>query len=112
MTDKYRIPVLETFGFQPSVKSRRASPPIAPSRGDRYIVIPTATGAWAGKENKIVYCSNVAGPIWNFDTPSEGWLTWVEDANAYYSFNSVNWVVLETTGDSGGLVWLEKNSVY
>jgi len=91
---QFRIPTLETFAFQQQVKSVETTPPIAPSRGDRYIVGTGAVGAWAGQDNKVVYCSSTTDPKWTFDDPQEGWLSWVEDIDSYYSFNGVSWTSL------------------
>lgn len=42
------------------------SPPGSPAEGDAYIVKGTATGAWAGKEDKIAF---YFGSVWNFLEP-------------------------------------------
>ena len=47
------IRVLDVL-VQPVVMSRTtATPPGSPAAGDTYIVAPSATGAWAGKDGKI-----------------------------------------------------------
>ena len=40
----YRIPVIDQFPWQPSVKSKTDTPPGVPAKGDRYLVIATASG--------------------------------------------------------------------
>lgn len=60
-----------------SIKDRNLStPPASPANGDRYIVAPSATGAWSGKDGQIA-CWN--GTIWEFYTPKKNWLCVVED---------------------------------
>ena len=46
--------VVNGIEWQDSVISRTATPPGSPVTGDRYLVIATATGAFAGQEDKIV----------------------------------------------------------
>lgn len=91
---QYRIPELSTFNWQQNVLNQLDTPPVSPSKGDRYIVTATATGDWAGQEGKIAWCSNATGPVWSFDTPSEGWQVWDENANSYYYYNGSAWGVL------------------
>ncbi len=52
------------------------APPGGESEGDRYIVAATATGDWAGKEDKIAVYRDDA---WLFFTPQPGWVAWVTD---------------------------------
>ena len=101
MTRQYRIPVLENFSFQQPVKSVLSTPPIAPSKGDRYIVGTSATGLWTNQNNKLAYCSSAFGPEWTFDIPAEGWLTWVEDVDVFYSFDGTSWSALAAGGGAG-----------
>jgi hypothetical protein len=62
---------------QPSVKSRSvAAPPGSPAEGDTYIVAPSATGAWAGKDGEFACWLNDA---WGFRAPADGWLAYVVD---------------------------------
>lgn len=102
MSLQRRIPVLENFSFQPPVKQRLATPPIAPSRGDRYIVGTSATGIWSSHDNNIVYCSDAVGPQWLFDIPEEGWFVWVEDEDVFYVFNGSAWTEFVTGGTGNG----------
>jgi len=111
MTRQYRIPVLEEFGFQQAVKSVLSSPPIAPSKGDRYIVGSSAVGLWTGQENKIAYCSSAFGPEWSFDMPDEGWLAWVEDVDNYYSFNGTTWAALAVSSGAVGTKTVDESNI-
>ncbi len=97
----YRVPVLENFEWQQPVIDRLATPPGSPLKGDRYLVIATASGDWAGQENKIAYCSNATGPVWTFTSPSEGMIIWVNDENVYYRYDGSSWAILQTAGPTG-----------
>jgi len=95
----YRVPILDTFDWQEAVKGRLATPPGSPARGDRYVVIATASGGWSGQEGKIAYCSNATGPVWTFVTPTVGWNTYVIDEGAYYYWNGSNWITTSNVID-------------
>ena len=85
-----RSPELSVYEYQQNVKDKDlTAPPVSPIDGDRYIVASPATGAWAGQEGKIAWYFNAA---WNFDTPGEGWQTWIEDENLFYSHNGAAWI--------------------
>lgn len=94
---KYRVPVLETFSFQPPVLDKDlTAPPATPSKGDRYIVGGSATGDWATHDKDIAYYD---GAAWQFDTPAEGWITWVSDEDLFYKHNGTAWATMGGTGD-------------
>lgn len=81
--------------WQESVLNRLATPPGSPVSGDRYLVIATASGAWAGQENKITQWN---GSTWDFYAPNEGWVTRVEAENLLYTYDGSAW------GNLGGAV--------
>jgi len=81
---------------QPAVKSRTtAAPPGSPAEGDTYIVAPSPSGAWAGKDNR--FAAWLSGS-WSFTTPAEGWLAYVNDAAEIAVFKSGAWTSFVTTG--------------
>lgn len=52
------------------IAADRTEPPASPVPGDRYVVAPDATGAWAGQDG----CIAVADPAgWLFYPPQAGW---------------------------------------
>ena len=51
------------------VLAQQTTPPGSPASGDAYIVSATATGAWAGQENKIAFFYNGG---WTFIAPASG----------------------------------------
>lgn len=83
--------------WQESVLDRLTTPPGSPNDGDRYIIIATATGDWAGKENQIAEYDGT-GLAWVYGIPNEGWTTRVESENLIYTFDGSAW------GNIGGAV--------
>jgi len=95
------------------VLAQQTTPPGSPAAGDAYIVSATATGAWAGQENKVAYWFNGG---WSFITPAAGLSLFVLGSTATAYFNGSAWVFL--SGNSGVLSLpssagsLENNGVY
>lgn len=59
-----------------SVSDRdRAAPPAAPAEGDRHLVAPGASGAWAGRRGTVAVFD---GGSWRFHAPRAGWILHVE----------------------------------
>ena len=105
----YRVPVLENFVWQPSVKDRVTAAGLisltgAAAKGDRYLL---TDGANVGQ---IAYC-NVAATSFLYDTPLEGMIVWVDDEDKYYHCTSgTTWAeylgqqgIQGTKGDRGTL---------
>ena len=85
----YRVPVLDDFSWQPPVKDKElTAPPGGETKGDRYIVGGSATGAWAGLDNHIV---TYDGAAWIDATPAEGWYVYIEDENVLYHYTGAAW---------------------
>jgi hypothetical protein len=76
------------------VLAQQATPPGSPAAGDAYIVSATATGAWAGQQNKIAYFYNGG---WSFINPAAGLSVLVlgSAANVYYTGSA--WAFLSPT---------------
>ena len=95
------------FAFHLSVKDRNLStPPVSPVAGDSYIVGPTATGAWVGKENQVTVWS---GTAWVFGVPRLGWVAWIEDEaviSAYTTAWSTGLALTETASAAQAAVTL------
>ncbi len=83
-----RIPVLETFSWQPPVLEINDTP-TSSNKGDRFLVSETPSGYFAGEANKIAW---IDASNWHFDTPSAGWKVYVEDEDDYYIFNGSEWI--------------------
>lgn len=68
-----------------SVKQILATPPASPADGDRYIIGPAPSGAWAGHASKVA-AWNAALSAWDTYTPKPGWRAYVEDVDNEYGF--------------------------
>lgn len=91
-----KVPTLEQFSWQPSVEDKDlTAPPGSPSKGQRYIVGPSATGAWATHDDSIAWYT---GSTWEFIVPTEGFICWIKDENTYYKFNGTAWSILLEAG--------------
>jgi len=86
---EHRLAEQSSFSWQLPVKDKDlTAPPVSPAEGDRYIVGPSATGAWATHDDDITWWDTSA---WQFDTPAKGWKCCVEDEDEYYYFIT-SWV--------------------
>jgi hypothetical protein len=87
------------------IDSTLTAPPSSPADGDRYIVGASATGAWAGKDNKIAvwYAS-----AWTFYTPKSGWTVRCA-VKGRLDFVSGAWKLVLSDAPSDGLLYARKN---
>jgi len=84
---------------QAAVKSRSTTtPPASPAAGDAYVVAPSATGAWSGKDGKL---ATFIDGGWSFVTPHDGWLVWVLDAGEIAVCSSGTWPSVLPVGGTG-----------
>jgi hypothetical protein len=84
---------------QLSVKDRNLNaPPGSPVEGDRYIIGPSPTGAWATHAGKVAYWDSTS---WVILTPNEGWSAWVDDENVQLFWDGSSWT---TPTPSSGVV--------
>ncbi|GAJ02453.1 unnamed protein product, partial [marine sediment metagenome] len=95
--------VVQGLDWQKSVLDELADPPGTPTTGDRYLVIATATGDWAGHEKDIAEWNGIS---WDFTTPNKGFAVWIEDVGRQKSYNGIEWVFFGTTVDHGNLLGL------
>lgn len=95
-TKSYADSLIQGLDWQNSVVDTSTAPPVSPNDGDRYLVKATATGDFAGQENKIaVY--DLATTSWSFITPNEGFAIWDETANIQKVYNGAAWVTFGST---------------
>lgn len=100
MATNYRVNVRDEFSWQSPVNSRVATPVGGETKGYRYLVT-VGTGVFAGHDNQIAYADSDT-PTWQFITPLEGWILWVDNENEYYKFDGTNWSkYLGQTGPTG-----------
>lgn len=84
------------------------APPGTPGNESLFIVGPSATGAWAGKDGQLAYWLSATG-VWQFVAPKSGWEVAVideVDANGQpirYSYNGSSWGVAAGGGSGGGM---------
>ena len=89
----YRVPVLEKFEWQPPVINYQSAPPGSPAKGQRYIVLTTGTGVWAGHDEAI---ATFDGTNWLFDLPSAvGWVTYLQTGSKYMYYGGAVWAELD-----------------
>lgn len=77
--------------FLEEVLGLQSDPPVGPSSGDRYVILPTGTGAWAGQDNDIAEWN---GLTWDFTTPVSGNAVAVVGTGATIGFNGTEWTVI------------------
>jgi len=89
----YRIPTLEKFEWQPPVINYQSAPPGSPAKGQRYIVLTTGTGVWAGHDEAI---ATFDGTNWLFDLPGAvGWVTYLQTGSKYMYYGGAVWAELD-----------------
>lgn len=66
-----------------------AAPPGSPADGDVYIIAPSATGAWLGKDGQVAYYN--AGAGWGYVTPNTGLTLWDAASAALYTYVAGTW---------------------
>lgn len=72
-----------------AVKDRDlSSPPGSAAEGDRYLVKPTGSGGFAGKDNQIAHYRD---GVWAFHEPQAGWICYVEDEGVLIAFDDGAW---------------------
>jgi hypothetical protein len=96
--------VVQGLDWQESVLDELATPPGSPTTGDRYLIIATATGDWAGHEDDIAEWN---GTSWDFFTHTKGAAVHIEDVGRHKTYNGTAWVAFGTTIDHGNLMGKE-----
>lgn len=73
------------------------APPPTPANGARYLVPPSASGAWTGHTHHIAAFEDGA---WTFYAPGIGWLAFVADETRLLAWTGAEWrdVVEDPTG--------------
>jgi hypothetical protein len=65
-----------------------SAPPGSPNDGERWIVGPSPTGAWAGHADDVAAWQDGA---WQFATPQLGWVAFAADESALLVWNGAAW---------------------
>ncbi|SRR6266705_333973 len=91
------------------INATTTTPPGSPAAGDSYIVAPSATGAWSGKDGKIaVWQARAAVAAWQFYTPKAGWVVANKGDGNDYKYSGSAWAIAngaETTTTAGALIY-------
>lgn len=70
---------------QPNCESsRRTSPPVSATEGQKWCIPPSATGAWSGHSGQVAVWW---GGAWVFIVPQEGWSFWDKTNNYFVYMN-------------------------
>lgn len=108
----YRVPVLEDFAWQPPVLDLAVNATVHSnvSKGDRYLVIATASDMFVGEENNIATATisgaSAAGD-WIFDSPAEGWTVFDKDSNKVHRYDGAAWAVEDLATAASQVLLLE-----
>lgn len=88
------------------IADRVTAPPGTCADGAQYIIIATATGAFASKEGQIAQAVGTnAASDWNYrvlGTIDEGIVAYVQDEDAEYKWNGTAWVAYGGSGYAPG----------
>lgn len=76
---------------QPVASTTLSTPPSGPQTGERFIVVPTGTGAWSGQDNDI---ATWGGASWSFEEASAGWAVVSLFDDTQHAFNGTDWVLV------------------
>lgn len=91
---------LEMSGQTSVINATTTAPPVSPTEGDLYIVGPSATGDWSGRDNQI---AGWLGGQWYYAVPSEGWLAYNQSSERHIKFDGADWIVaFSLTGGAFG----------
>lgn len=97
VTHNEAITALDTLVQLSVLDKDLATPPGSPAEGDCYIVASGGTDAWLGWDHRVV---RFIDGEWQSYVPNAGWLAFVIDEAALYSFEGSAWNAF--SGGSGG----------
>ncbi|MGB0749045.1 MAG: DUF2793 domain-containing protein [Magnetospiraceae bacterium] len=75
----------------PVIDRDLTAPPGGEADGDIYWINGTGTGGWAGNSNKFAGWDGV-NSVWQYHTPVEGDVMWVEDEDLLLRYDGSAWV--------------------
>lgn len=105
VTKEYVDNLVQGLDWQNSVLDRDlVTSPISPSSGDRYIISGIG-GDWStGTINDIAEWN---GTAWIFETPNEGFASWIEDENILVVYNGSSWITFSSATSHNNLSGLQ-----
>lgn len=84
------LAMLDTLVMPTIISTQLSAPPGSPAEGDCYIPKATATGAWAGWENRIARYQDGA---WTSYAPGTGWMVFAQDLGSMLVYSGSAWTV-------------------
>jgi hypothetical protein len=60
------------------VAGRSTTPPLSPSDGDTYLIVPVGSGIWAGREGDLATW-DAGSSSWNYSSPTSGSIIYVDN---------------------------------
>ncbi len=69
-------------------EATRATPPMSPAAGDRYLIPGAATGIWSGRTGQVALWQEGG---WSYLAPSSGWRLWVEAERRMLVHDGTGW---------------------
>ena len=99
--------------WKPGVIDLLTTPAVSPADGDRYIVLPSATGVWTGEDNTIAQWS-AGSSTWTFSVPINSESVFASVPKNGYVFLTANSAWVQFTGGAsyvfgGGLNFTAPN---
>lgn len=89
VTHNEALRILDAITQLTVLEATLTDPPSAPTEGDRYIIPPGPSGAWAGHGGAITV---FADGLWQFFAPSQGWRADVIPTGQSLRFDGAVWV--------------------
>ena len=104
-TDAWTEPLISGNTGVIVIADRLSTPAGSPEAGARYIVGSSPTGAWSGFAEHDIAEADGFGNWFNYTPATDaGWLAYVQDENAYYSFEASAWVQNSSTDTIAGRI--------
>lgn len=97
VTHNEALTILDAVIHAYVVSHDETSPPPSPADGERYLLPSGVTDLWQGHENALAAWQD---GVWNFHSPSTGWVVWVSGENCLKVFDGSQWVIATGSGQS------------
>lgn len=101
------IRIVEQGAVDFLVLDRSTAPPGSPTDGFGHLIIATATGAWAGKEDQLAFR---IGSAWHYVTPEEGMTAYVWGENKFYMYDGNGSPTWFTWNADDAAIWAGNSS--
>jgi hypothetical protein len=83
--------LIESMCLPVAINFTTATPPTTPAEGDLYVIAPSGTGVWLGKDGYIARWS-VAVAAWDIIAPKSGWRIWSQATSNWFVYTGTSWV--------------------